>query len=223
MDGCAYGLEWKGIPLRKAWTILTTSRELWLTLNKRCDRSHEHAECRGQAAEASSYYPASLCKDVVKGMEHRWRQERDDLTKMVETYLLEVPEGTDEETTSTLLPGESQGEHHGFELEPQVMALSRKRLDLETAPTGKRLEAIKQMMLRVHRASGHPGMSNLVQLLKARGSPGWALELAANLECPECKEASKPRPRLPASLGETPLQSTTISEPTSSSMKSRRV
>lgn len=72
------------------------------------------------------------------------------------------------------------------------MALSRKRLDMETAPTGKRLEAIKQMMLRVHRASGHPGMSNLVQLLKARGSPGWALELAA------------PRPRPPASLGETP-------------------
>ena len=204
VDGCAYGLEWKGIPLRKAWTILTTSRELWLTLNKRCDRSHEHAECRGQAAEASSYYPVSLCRDVVKGMEHRWRQERDDLTKMVETYLLEVPEGTDEETTSNLLPGESQGGHHGFELEPQVMALSRKRLDLETAPTGKRLEAIKQMMLRVHRASGHPGMSNLVQLLKARGSPGWALELAANLECPECKEASKPKPRPPASLGEIP-------------------
>ena len=59
-------------------------------------------------------------------------------------------------------------------------------------------------MLRVHRASGHAGMSNLVQLLRARGSPGWAIELASNLECPECREASQVRPRPPASTGEMP-------------------
>ena len=204
VDGCAYGLEWKGTPLRKAWTILTTSRDLWLTLNKRCDRSHEHAECRGQAAEASSYYPKALCRDVVKGMIYQWQQEKNGLEQSVEAYLLEVPLGTSEETTPALLPGKELDEPLGRFQEPQVLALTRKKLDLETAPTGKRLEAIKQMMLRVHRASGHPGMSNLVQLLKARGSPGWALEIASKLECPECKEASKPRPRPPASLGETP-------------------
>ena len=55
IDGCQYGLEWKGLPLKKSWTILTSNRNLWLTLNKRCDRTHEHAECRGPAAEASSY------------------------------------------------------------------------------------------------------------------------------------------------------------------------
>ena len=94
------------------------------------------------------------------------------------------------------LPPEGEQQH--------VLALSRKRLDLGTAPTGKRLEAVKQLALRVHRASGHAGMSNFTQLLKARGSPGWALELAANLERPECKEASQSRPRPPASLGEIP-------------------
>eukprot|EP00435_Cladocopium_sp_Y103_P059291 s737_g21.t1 len=46
IDGCQYGLEWKGIPLKKGWTILTSNRDLWLTLNKRCDHTHEHAECR---------------------------------------------------------------------------------------------------------------------------------------------------------------------------------
>lgn len=81
-------------------------------------------------------------------------------------------------------------------------ALSRSRLDVEEAPKGKRLEAIKQMMLRVHRAAGHPGFSNLQRLLEARGSPRWAIELAGTLECPECKEASKPKPAPPASTGE---------------------
>ena len=47
-------------------------------------------------------------------------------------------------------------------------------------------------------------MSNLVELLRARGSPGWALEIAAKLECPECLESARPKPRPPASLGESP-------------------
>ena len=161
------------------------------------------------AAQASSYYPSAMCKAVLKAMEHEWRQGKDSLERHVEVYLLENEQGMngtllgrcdevrpdDPFGETTLPPGEDQ---------QHVLALSRKRLDLGTAPTGKRLEAVKQLMLRVHRASGHAGMSNLVQLLKARGSPGWALELAANLECPECKEASQPRPRPPASLGEIP-------------------
>ena len=118
VDGCAYGLEWKGTPLRKAWTILTTSRDLWLTLNKRCDRSHEHAECRGQAAEASSYYPKALCRDVVKGMIYQWQQEKNGLEQSVEAYLLEVPLGTSEETTPVLLPGKELEEPLGRFQEP---------------------------------------------------------------------------------------------------------
>jgi len=42
----------------------------------------------------------------------------------------------------------------------------------------------------------------LQRLLEARGSPRWAIELAGTLECPECKEASKPQPAPPASTGE---------------------
>ena len=59
-------------------------------------------------------------------------------------------------------------------------------------------------MMRVHRASGHSGFSNLQALLKARGSPDWAIALAGTLECPECREAARPKPSPPASTGEEP-------------------
>ena len=203
IDGCCYGLLWRGIPIKKAWTILTTSRELWLTLNKRCDKSHEHAACRGNAAQASAYYPPQMCKDVCKAMSHAWKRQNSSLERLVETYLLENHIEDHLVSSADLHPRVPQQVLPGPG-EQQVYALTRRRLDLDEAPKGKKLEAVKQMMLRVHRASGHAGMSNLVQLLRAKGAPGWALELAGKLECPECKEASKPRPRPPASTGEEP-------------------
>ena len=51
----------------------------------------------------------------------------------------------------------------------KAMAYTWKRQ--EAPGSGKRLEAVKQMMLRVHRASGHPSMTNLVSLLHGR-APG---------------------------------------------------
>ena len=102
------------------------------------------------------------------------------------------------------LDNETLLEYHETDPSQYVMALSRTRLNLEEAPKGKKLEAIKQMMLRVHRASGHSGFSNLQRLLEARGSPKWAVELAGTLQCPECKEAAKPKLVPPASTGEEP-------------------
>ena len=262
IDGCQYGLKWRGWPVKKAWTILTTNRNLWLTLNKKCDGTHEHVHCRGQVAQASSFYPPKMCKDICKAMKFSWMQQIDSLENMVEHYMLEI----DNDLEETFDPGlhRHRGEHHQHHALPlqalpgrrehhqhrdlpqqalpgrrehhqhrdlpqqalpgrqehhrhhelplqalhgpqeQALALSRTRLQLETAPTGKKLEAVKQLLLRVHRASGHSGMSNLVRLLKARGAPPWALELAQRLRCPECEEAAKPLPRPPASLGEAP-------------------
>ena len=207
IDGCMYGLEWKSQKVKKSWTIMTTSRELWLTLNKKCDWTHEHVHCRGVVAQASAYYPGKMCQDVVKAMKHCWQGQQGSMEDAVETYLLNQ-ENTEMEKTG------SGDLHHGLphhgcqhhrphaEVPEQVLALSRRRLDLQEAPTGKKLEAVKQLMLRVHRASGHSGMSNLVQLLRAKGAPGWALKIAEKLECPECKESSRPRPRPPASAGD---------------------
>ena len=183
IHGCAYGLQWRGVPLRKGWQILTTSKEMWLMVNKRCSKDHDHAECRGEAAKASSYYPDKLCAEVVKAMKHQWLNENKSLIHFVERDLLEVEEPQEPEL---------------------VFALSRSNLNLQEAPTGRKLEAIKQLMLRVHRAAGHPGFSNLQRMLEARGSPRWAVELAGTLECAECKEASRPKLMPPASSGEEP-------------------
>ena len=187
--GCQYGMIWDDVPLKKSWTIMTTSKSLWLTLNKRCDGTHPHAECRGKAAQASSYYPKKMCEAVLKAMNYQWHSEDMGMIHLVEQHLLRLPQ-------------EDQMEIEDNVKVHDVMALSRTKLQTETAPTGKRLEAVKQMMMRVHRAAGHTGMSNLQRLLEARGSPRWAIELAGTLVCPECQEASRPGLKPPASTQE---------------------
>ena len=204
IDGCQYGLQWRGQAVKKAWTLLTTSRELWLSINKRCDHSHEHVHCRGEVAQASAYYPPKLCKDICKVMKHCWQRRDRSLEQDAQTYLLDIPKDDFDVISSADLHRPHCGQALHPPQEHRALALSRTRLDLPTAPTGKRLEEIKQLMLRVHRASGHSGMSNLQELLRSRGAPGWALEIAGKLHCPECAEASRPGPKPPASLGETP-------------------
>ena len=54
--GCAYGLEFNGVPVLKSWTVLTSNRGLWLSLQRKCPGHPHHAECRGPVAQASAYY-----------------------------------------------------------------------------------------------------------------------------------------------------------------------
>ena len=58
-------------------------------------------------------------------------------------------------------------------------------------PTGRRLQQVKEMMLRVHRASGHSSLDNLARLLLRRGAPEWAVSLARTLSCAECEESKR--------------------------------
>ena len=67
--------------------------------------------------------------------------------------------------------------------EEHVFASSRQTFP-EQAPTGRKLESIKQAMMRVHRASGHASMSSLARLLAQRGAPSWAQTLAKSLGVP---------------------------------------
>eukprot|EP00435_Cladocopium_sp_Y103_P014653 s1726_g3.t1 len=169
IHGCQYGLTWKGFPLKKGWMILTTSKELYLQVNKRCPGNHEHAECRGDAAKASSYYPPKLCQSILNAIQFQWKGQDRQMIYLTEKHLLNVE-------SDMMVDLETD-----FPVE-KVMALSRTRMDLSEAPKGKKLEAIKQLMMRVHRAAGHPGFSKLQELLRARGSPAWAVELAGTLE-----------------------------------------
>ena len=97
--GCAYGLEYKGIPILKGWTVLTTNRHVWLTLQKKCTGHPEHAQCRGIAAQASAYTtPPRMVRDVTKAIIGGWQEAEArqgfSLTRDIEHFLLDVPEET---------------------------------------------------------------------------------------------------------------------------------
>ena len=109
----------------------------------------------------------------------------------IEKYLLEVEGEKNEEEEAMTVAREE---------DPRIMALSRDRYPTEP-PKGKKLEQIKQQMMRIHRASGHAPFS---RLLRMRKSPPWAVELAGSLECPECVESKRPTPVPPASTGDLP-------------------
>ena len=195
-DGCAYGLVYGGLPVRKGWTVLTNSRFLWLSLQKRCPGHTDHAECRGAVAQASSYYPwpmvSAVTKALIKGWQHQEDNNNISLSRDVETYLLEIPVRDGETCVDRLR-----------EEEPEIMALTRSRFP-EEPPTGKRLEAIRQQMMRIHRASGHASFTNLQRLLRMRNAPKWSIEMAGKMTCPDCVEARKPPPHPVASIGTTP-------------------
>ena len=181
---------------------MTSSKELYATLCRRCPGEHEHpehAECRGACAQASAYYPQKLCLDAVKALKYQWSKEAGGLVRDTEQKLLNV-------AMEDWIENEDQRGDFGTKdpATENVLALTRVRLNLKEAPTGRRLEEVKQAMMRVRRASGHSGFSNLKRLLEARGAPRWAIELAGTLRCPECEEASKPRPAPPASIGVEP-------------------
>ena len=144
----AYGKNWKEQPVKKAWSILTTNRSLWLTLNKKRDGSHEHVHCRGQVAQASSFYPPRMCKDILKAMKYDWTQQSNSLEKMVGHYMLEIDNQMKRLAILDIINiviychhlQQALAEH-----QEQALALSRSKLQLETAPAGKKLEAVKQL------------------------------------------------------------------------------
>ena len=195
--GCAYGLKFNGLPVLKGWTILTTNRKIWLGLQRRCPGHTDHVECRGQVATASAYYPIQMVKAVTKAVASSWsdmdERARGSLGRDVEVCLCE----------SSYIDQEERMNWHVRSEEPGILALSRTKFP-EEPPQGKKLEGIRQTMLRIHRASGHTSMSNLEKLLKARGAPKWATEMARLLQCPDCIESRRPRPPPPSSDRDQP-------------------
>ena len=108
------------------------------------------------------------------------------ITKDVETYLLDLKETSENDA---VIPHQDALRQES----PGIFALTWNRYPSEL-PTGKKLEQIKQQMMRIHRASGHVPFSRLQKLLAVRKAPAWAIELAGNLQCPSCVEAKKAKP-----------------------------
>lgn len=169
--GCAYGLEYRGLPVQKSWTVLTTNRHIWMALQKKCPGHPEHVHCRGEAAKASSYYPMKMVKAVTRGLVDTWTSHEKccgvSLAEDVEQYLLEIPkEAEDGKEAEECCKGAREDD-------PHVLALTRDRFTSEP-PKGKKLEQMKQQMMRIHRASGHSSFANPQRLLRMRKAPDWA-------------------------------------------------
>ena len=204
--GCAFGLTWQNHPVMKKWTVATTSRHVWLALQRKCPGHQQHVHCRGQVAQASSYYPDQMVRAITKAVTASWTEAEDkvgaSLGKDVSTLLVECDDGIPLVHDPCPEYGDQMVEAVRQE-EPQILALTRNRFP-QQPPTGKLLEQIKAQMLRVHKAAGHPSMANLQRMLRARKAPSWAEDLAGSIECPSCKESKLPRPAPVASMHETP-------------------
>ena len=211
--GCAYGLEFNGFPVQKSWTVVTTCREVWLGLQRRCPGHVDHVHCRGKVAQASSYYPPAMVKAVTKAIAFSWiRTEEKAGTSVgrdLSIHLLQAQQQVEHlDNLSGCHTGYEcrQGLHYEAQLrkeQPKVLALTRNRFPVEM-PKGKQLEMIRSQMLRVHKAAGHPSMARLQQLLRARQAPDWAVALAGQIQCPACAESKRPISPPVASLHETP-------------------
>ena len=206
--GCAYGLCFREVPVLKGWTVLTSNRRLWMSLQKKCPGHLEHAQCRGVAAQASAYYPQKLVQAICKAIVHGWQDKESDqgvsLHRDVEQFLLEIPlEDDGGGNHIELYYNQKRRIEEVHEEYPEVFALGRTTFPKEP-PTGRKLELIKQQMLRIHRSSGHSSFGNLQRLLRARKAPPWSIELAGNLQCPACIESKKPMLHPPASTKDDP-------------------
>ena len=205
--GCAYGLEYKGIPVLKGWTVLTSNRKLWMSLQRKCPGHKEHCQCRGVAAQASAYYPDKMVHAVAHSIAGTWSEQdaksNAALSNDIETYLLDLPVEVATDLPEELYVHDAKVQSEVRDESPDLFALSRTSYPQEP-PTGRKLELIKQQMLRIHRASGHTSFSNLQRLLRARNAPAWSVELAGSLQCPACIESKRPLLHPPASTHDDP-------------------
>ena len=193
VHGCAFGMTCNGVPVRKLWRILTTSEAVRIGLERGCPGHPDHVEDHGGCSMCSEprWYPEKLQKRMVESVvwtlssKHGTRSMAAD----VETELLE-----------------QQWFSRKFEPDTGVAetyALSRQRLPAE-APTGRKLEEVRQQLLRLHRSSGHTSFTAISKLLARRGAPSWAVEFAKSVECPACIESRRPLPNPPSSTESPP-------------------
>ena len=145
MHGCAYGLQFNGIPVQKGWTILTTNRRTWLGLQRRCRGHVEHVECRGKVATASAYYPPQMVRAVAKALSSSWsdidERAQNSLGRDIEVCLCDSGFSNVEEKMNWHVRNE----------EPEILALSRTKFP-EEPPQGKKLErcCVSTELLAIH-------------------------------------------------------------------------
>lgn len=146
--GCAYGLMYQGYPVQKSWTVVTTSRDVWLGLQRKCPGHINHVHCRGAVAQASSYYPAQMIKAVTSGIVASWQHSEDQagtsLGRDLSIHLLQAGAEVDsmhQLSVATEEKNQREAEYRVRAEQPEVLALTRTRYPMQM-PSGKQLEMI---------------------------------------------------------------------------------
>ena len=168
IDGCRYGLLSKqGLPLRKQWTIATTSRHFFTVYRaKTCTGSHDHDHIQGVETNRSAYYPWKMCKSIAQ----HWRAE---LYPARWLDRLQSP-------VAAHMTGEEQ--IHSLQLEAMPQ-----ELEDDDEPNAELRKQWDIQLLKYHKAAGHPNNYNLARIIREAGQPRWKVEAALKLPCDDCK------------------------------------
>ena len=156
VEGCGFDLKVLGVPLRRTWRILTSSEQVYHQVQRGCPGHREHVDDGDVPEAGETRYPEAMRKKIVSSVVWTLR-ERHGVRSLAEDVEANVTE------------------QQWFERKEQsAMALTRLPFPTEP-PTGKKLEKIKQALMRIHRSSGHSSFHNVAKLLERRGAPSWAV------------------------------------------------
>ena len=69
-DGCSFGMNIEGSPVRKMWRVITNDSRLACSLNKhRCTcRPGTHATIAGSVTSKTAFYPAAMCETIISSL-----------------------------------------------------------------------------------------------------------------------------------------------------------
>ena len=66
VDGCAFGMRDKGIPIKKQWRIVTDHQGLLRDLAPwKCSGEHTHKEISGSLTPKTAYYNSLMCHVIL--------------------------------------------------------------------------------------------------------------------------------------------------------------
>ena len=165
-DGCAFDVkdEKTDLPIKKPWTIKTTSRTLTQAVSRTCP-GHlvhpEHQECLGGGlARKSGFYPKKFCQAVLRA----------------------IREMTDVGAQG-VLPAYPVFDTRDMDIEEKEV--KKKRV---TPLSEVERKGVEKMLERLRKRTGHPSNAALSGCLRHRGAHPEVIDMASRHQCPECQE-----------------------------------
>eukprot|EP00913_Durusdinium_trenchii_P035579 g33295.t1 len=173
---CAFGMNVTGNGLNlKPTRWLTDMEEVAQRLNRRCDGTHRHEALEGgNKTRLAQVYPPELCRQLAKGIKEHLKKKLPQTHYILEALAEEESEAEEIEDEDN--SGEAEEEYQVSEEE-------------------------KKMILKVHRAVGHPQRPEFIRFLRAARVKGEIIRWAAKeFKCDVCEAKAHPKAARPTTL-----------------------